>query len=112
LNGRCALHRVFAVRERIEDLERPVRGAPPGAAILGEPGQVTRVASQLRRDAVIGVAADREGENHHPGARRADQLDERRARRLVVLEMRVGEPGIEPHGHAERPGSPLGLSGA
>src|SRR5256885_13300138 len=60
------LHRILAVREGVEDFERPVRGAPPGppgASILGEPGQVARIASQLRRDAVVGMAPDREREN-------------------------------------------------
>src|SRR6266540_1522221 len=106
------LHRVFAVRERIEDLERPVRGAPPRAPILGEPGQVTRVAPQLRCDAVIGVPAHREWENHDPGSCRPDQLNDGGAGRLVVLEVGVGEPGIQPQVHAERPGCALGLSGA
>src|SRR5438093_10171126 len=112
------LHRIFAVREGVEDFERPVRGAPPapsgppGAPILGEPGEVARVASQLRRDAVVGMAPDGERENHHPGPRGADQLDELRARRLIVLEVGVGEPGVEPHVHAERPGCALGLGGA
>src|SRR5436190_1949004 len=106
------LHRILAVGEGVEDFERPVRGAPPGAPILGEPGQVARIASQLRRDAVVGMAPDRERENHHPGPRGADQLDELRARWLVVLEVGVGEPGVEPHVHAERPGCALGLGGA
>src|SRR2546428_4218022 len=112
------LHRILAVGEGVEDFERPVRGAPPappgppGALILGEPGQVARVASQLRRDAVIGMAPDWERENHDPGPRGADQVDELRARRLIVLEVGVGEPGVEPHVHAERPGCALGLGGA
>src|SRR5438552_1684364 len=112
------LHRILAVREGVEDFERPVRGAPPRppgpprAPILGEPGQGARIAAPLRRDAVVGMAADRGRENHHPGSRGADQLDELRARRLVVLEVGVGEPGVEPRVHAERPGCALGLGGA
>src|SRR6266480_2243314 len=106
------LHRILAVGEGVEDFERPVRGAPPGAPILGEPGQVARIASQLRRDAVVGMAPDGERENYDAGPRDADQLDELRARRLVVLEVGVGEPGVEPHVHAERPGGALGLGGA
>src|SRR5438067_13920011 len=72
------------------------------AAVLGEAGEVAGVAPQLGGDAVIRVPADGEGEYHDARTGRADELDHPGARRLVVLQVGIGELGVEPQVHAER----------
>src|SRR5207249_1314435 len=73
------LHGIFAVRERIQNLEGPVGIAR--AAVLGEPGQVAGVAPQLGGDAMVRVPADGEGQNHDARAGRPHELDHAGARR-------------------------------
>src|SRR5207237_4155374 len=59
--------RIFPVRERIQKLVRPVRLATLSRRVLRDSGEITGVPSQLRRDAVIGMTPDREGQDYHPG---------------------------------------------
>src|SRR5438477_3475068 len=100
IHHECRFHRVFAIRERIQNLKGAV--GVPRPAVFGEAGQVTGVAPQLGGDAMIGVPADGEGEDHDARARRPDELDHPGARRLVVLQVGIGELGVEPQVHAER----------
>src|SRR2546425_1005824 len=101
------LHRVFAVGEGVEDLERPVGLA--GRPVLREAGEVAGVAAQFGRDAVVGMPAHGKGEDDDPRPRGADELDERCPRGLVVREVRVRQAGVETQLHAERRGGALGL---
>src|SRR6266566_5917889 len=54
----CGLDRVLSIGEGIQELVRPVRLAALSRHVLGEPGEITGVPSQLRCDAVIRMAAD------------------------------------------------------
>src|SRR5438128_12272567 len=110
INHEGRLHRVFAVGEGVQDFERPVGLAR--RPVLREAGEVTGVAAQLRGDAVVGMPAHGEGEDDDPRARRADEADERRSRRLVVREVRVRQAGIEAQVHAQRRGGALRLRGS
>src|SRR5947209_16207544 len=58
------------------------------------------------------MPAHGEGEDDDPRARRADEADERRSRRLVVREVRVRQAGIEAQVHAQRRGGALRLRGS
>src|SRR3989442_1540015 len=104
------LHRVFAVGEGVDDLERPVGLA--GRPVLREPGEVAGVTAQLGGDAVVGMPAHGEREDDDPRPHRADELDERRPRGLVVREVRVRQTGVEAQRHAERRGGALRLRGS
>src|SRR2546426_2722286 len=104
------LHRVFAVGEGVDDLERPVGLA--GRPVLREPGEVAGVTAQLGGDAVVGMPAHGEREDDDPRPHRADELDERRPRGLVVREVRVRQTGVEAQRHAERRGGTLRLRGS
>src|SRR3989449_7814492 len=104
------LHRVFAVGEGVDDLERPVGLA--GRPVLREPGEVAGVTAQLGGDAVVGMPAHEEREDDDPRPHRADELDERRPRGLVVREVRVRQTGVEAQRHAERRGGTLRLRGS
>src|SRR2546426_954627 len=104
------LHRVFAVGEGVDDLERPVGLA--GRPVLREPGEVAGVTAQLGGDAVVGMPAHGEREDDDPRPHRADELDERRPRGLVVREVRVRQTGVEAQRHPERRGGALRLRGS
>src|SRR2546422_6232928 len=103
------LHRVFAVGEGVDDLERPVGLA--GRPVLREPGEVAGVSAELGCDAVVGMPAHGEREDDALRRHRADELDERRRRGLVVREVRVRRAGVEAQRHAERRGGALRLRG-
>src|SRR2546422_8041851 len=104
------LHRVFAVGEGVDDLERPVGLA--GRPVLREPGEVAGVSAELGCDAVVGMPAHGEREDDDLRPHRADELDERRPRGLVVREVRVRQTGVEAQRHAERRGGALRLRGS
>src|SRR5438132_11927956 len=104
------LHRVFAVGEGVDDLERPVGLA--GRPVLREPGEVAGVTAELGGDAVVGMPAHGEREDDDLRPHRADELDERRPRGLVVREVRVRQTGVEAQRHAERRGGALRLRGS
>jgi hypothetical protein len=61
---------------------------------------------------MVGVAADREGEDHDAGPEIADLLDHDAPAGLVIGEVGIGKPGIPALGKAEHPGRGLGLAGA
>src|SRR5438552_5121942 len=110
INHEGRLHRVFAVGEGVQDFERPVGLAR--RPVLREAREVAGVAAQLRGDAVVGMPAHGEGEDDDPRARRADEADERRPRRLIVREVRVRQTGVEAQVHAQRRGGALRLRGS
>src|SRR5882762_9055840 len=70
------LHRIFPVRERIQELVWPMR-IPTGARrVLRQPSEIAPVATELGCDAVVWMPADGEGEYHHARFHATDQLDE------------------------------------
>ena len=80
--------------------------------VLGEPGEITGVPSQLRCDAVIRMAADGEGKDHQLRFGAANQCDECFSRRFIVRQVRIAHSSVEPERDAKRLGGAVCFCGA
>src|SRR5437899_9696612 len=70
------LHRIFAIGERIQDLERAVSLAARSRLILRQARQITRVAPELGRDAVIWMPPNGEGEDDDTRSEAPNHFDD------------------------------------
>jgi len=93
------LHRILAVSERVDDLERPVRFA--GGVVFREAREVAGVARQLGREPMVGVASDGEGQDDGPGPEPADEGDDASPVLVGVVQVRIGQSRVGPRVHAQ-----------
>src|SRR5204863_8975262 len=65
---------IFAIRQRVEDFGRPVRGSD--RSVLAQSRQETGMSADFRRDTVVRVPADRKRQDHHPRGKITNRLDQ------------------------------------
>src|SRR5215210_2213742 len=78
--------RVLTIRQSVQQLMRAVRGTP--ALVARQPRQVTGVAPKLRRNTMVGMAANREWKYHNAG-REVTYLSHDKVPRLIRV-LKVG----------------------
>jgi hypothetical protein len=101
------LDRVFAIGEGVQQLEGTKRGSAGG--VLREPGEKAGIPRQFRGDPVVGVSADRVGEDDNLGGKMTDRFDHDSPGLVAVVNAGVGESGIPALDDPHDLRSPLGL---
>jgi hypothetical protein len=79
--------------------------------VLGEARQEAGIASQLGGDPVVGVPSHGERQDDDAGREMPDLRDHESPRCLVVLKVRVSQPGIPPFRHTQNLRGPVGFGG-
>ncbi len=80
-----------------------------GGWVVLQPRQVAGVVAELGGDPVVGVAALEVREDDRSRAKLAERFDERRARRFIVLDARVGQAEVASFAQPQHGGGPLRL---